>query len=492
MSSRSTLRAALEAIHAARASADTVALTTPKILRQLLGRDHGLSWTPSEWNAERSTVLHVWNQILEDNREELATSSPQVEPAVAGPIKNPAASSTSRTLKKKRKSDANANEIVLSSDHDVEHAHKVAEDESEEGEETVDVKPRKTKYDRIAAKNLGNFLDMALGSVMGDLLGGGGNDDGSVDDDDDGGQAGELTIDDSSSVNCETPPPVAPKPQPKPRSRPTDGSKAKKPRNSASTASTTKTTTTSTAAKKGQAKAKGKEKESYKSTEFVHDSDDSSNEVVAAATVATGASEGKGRKRRSVVVDSEQEDSDGEPLTGKGKGKAKDRGGKGSEVKKVRTRKEPARKDGDADKGTEAEEERIKKLKNLLKLAGTPRPFTAQTGAERTLPVQTRLSVLSTLLDELGLKALQGTSTKASGLRTGKIRKRPGDNNDDDDDDDDEDDQDTEHKTTKRKGGSIVSPGGGGHGVGMGTSQRKKLEARKRFASFLGDQSDSD
>jgi len=46
-------------------------------------------------------------------------------------------------------------------------------------------------------------------------------------------------------------------------------------------------------------------------------------------------------------------------------------------------------------------------------LAGTLRPFTAQSGAERTLSVSTRFGILSNLLNELGLKVTgNGSSGK--------------------------------------------------------------------------------
>lgn len=47
--------------------------------------------------------------------------------------------------------------------------------------------------------------------------------------------------------------------------------------------------------------------------------------------------------------------------------------------------------------------ERLLPLQSLLTAAAAPRPFTASTGAERTLPVERRTEILETLLASLGL-----------------------------------------------------------------------------------------
>lgn len=187
-----------------------------------------------------------------------------------------------------------------------------------------------------------------------------------------------------------------------------------------------------------------KSKPTFKSKEFISDSDDSSNETapqIASTSKSTSTSmsanaQAVPKKRKSTVV-SESEDSDevGGKVMAKGKGKGKEK--KSKEVKEKKPRKAPAAKPGDAAKGSDLEENRIKKLKvstfylphssfpypvtntdpllttslpqTLLAAAGLTRPFTPSTGAERTLSPSARLALLAGLLNELGLKTSAST-----------------------------------------------------------------------------------
>lgn len=150
----------------------------------------------------------------------------------------------------------------------------------------------------------------------------------------------------------------------------------------------------------------------FKSAEYIADSDDSSHDVEP-----RGSGEGT------------DEDGGGKKTKAKAKGK-----GKGKEGGKAKERKGPEPKEGDAPKGDEAEEDRIKRLKvqtlsrahvtctppltacaplpfpaqELLSAAAGPRAFTAATGAERTLSVERRTEVLEGLLKGLGLPVKNG------------------------------------------------------------------------------------
>ncbi|GAA5992575.1 hypothetical protein JCM5350_005922 [Sporobolomyces pararoseus] len=523
--SKTSIRSALSQIYQQRSnsSPSLVPLTTPKILRKTLKDSFDIEWNEQEWKRDggkREQVLKVWNEIQEEN------SLGAVEASNEPQSKSASSNSKSKGGKGKVKQVKQVVQEVMVLSSSQPHLSEESEQEDEE-ELVIPKKKRKTtsenekgkkrekksKYDRLAEKNLGNFMGMALGGMMTDLLGGAEDhveeeEEGEGFDQDDIEQAQSET---SEMILSDTPPPPV-------------ASTSKKQHNGSKKKSTTATTK-----QPRISKGKGKKKEPntiFKSTEFVQDSDDSSNELPVKPTTTTKDTKGRGKgKGKAVVVDSEDEEeeesssssSSVQPLKKKKKSTE-------STVKKEKKKKskEPVKKkEGDAEKGTDEQEERIKKLKNLLKLAGTPRAFTPKTGPERTLSITRRFEILSSLLNDLGLKvtrdgssgklpsetrakeigkrreiekdseALQGTSMKHLGLRTGKKRQnRPNDSEDDEQSSssstkDDSDDVDKGTMKGKKKRKST----GGPREI---TPKRKKLEERKKFASFLGDQGDSD
>ncbi|KWU43507.1 hypothetical protein RHOSPDRAFT_34966 [Rhodotorula sp. JG-1b] len=215
-----------------------------------------------------------------------------------------------------------------------------------------------------------------------------------------------------------------------------------------------------------------------------------------------GTKKGAKGKVKVVGTDEEEEEEEGGTTTSgrKGKGTSSSKEQKKEDGKKQKVeRKAPAPKPGDAPKGTDAEEARIKKLKELVTAAGTSRPFTASTGAERTLIVSQRIEILEGLLEKLGLlevnkrdkklpslsrarevgekRALEkemqelGGTAHHTGLRTGKELHAVDDSSDD--------------------GGG----GGGEKQASLSVSANKKkqvLAERKKLGAFLGAQSDDD
>lgn len=176
----------------------------------------------------------------------------------------------------------------------------------------------------------------------------------------------------------------------------------------------TKASTSKSKSKKASATA-------YKSAETINDLDDSSNEVARSSDSAPKSKKAAGKRKAKSSTD-EKEGT---------KKKRKSDGGKA-----------PKRKEGDAPLGTDEEEARIKKLKvsrqslvlrglsqratdlaraelqGLLKAAGVERPFTAATGAERTLSIADRLSHLEGKLDELGLKTGKGVKGSLPSMKS--------------------------------------------------------------------------
>ncbi|GAA5883912.1 hypothetical protein JCM16303_004694 [Sporobolomyces ruberrimus] len=522
--SSNRVHSALLSIYNSRSTSPTLlSSTTPKILRKSLEKDHGIKYTGEEWSPSikdeeegeqgmREVVLRVWIGILEENRSIEISSSPAI--IVSGPSSKPfvppkPTTTSTSSLKSSKKPVAKKEEknttkqgeteIILSSssDHEVQEPEKPTKKKRRTSSTTSTsslltstLKPLKTrkKPQQIESEEEGSANEVSADELV-------------LED-----SSSSLNADSSSSLNADTPPPL-PIAAPKPKV-------LKKPRTSTTSTSSTKVT-------KGKGKGRAKEAE-FKSTEFVQDSDDSSNSVVGDKSEErpTAVKEMKKvRKRKSQVVDSDSEDGGNEKESGKskGKGKAKEvvkKSGANEKETKKKTKKEPVRKEGDAEKGTEQEEERIKKLKNLLKLAGTPRPFTVSTGSERTLSITQRTKILETLLSDLGLfkKGVSGrlpSESKAKevgtrreleketeelqdstigketgrGLRTGKIRRVSHSSSDTSSDDEQADD------TEKKEKGKAQKKGGGGS---TGTPQRKKMEERKKFASFLGDQEGSE
>ncbi|GAA5964953.1 hypothetical protein JCM8115_007093 [Rhodotorula mucilaginosa] len=219
---------------------------------------------------------------------------------------------------------------------------------------------------------------------------------------------------------------------------------------------------------------------------------------------------GKG-KAKAAGTDEEEEEEEEEGGTttsrrkGKGKGTALKENKKEGKKKKAERKAPAPLKPGDAPKGTDAEEDRIKKLKELAAAAGTSRPFTASTGAERTLTVSRRIEILEGVLEKLGLMAVNkgdgdrrmpslskakqvgekralekemqelGGTAHHTGLRTGKELHAVSDSSSDDED-----------------GGA---GGGDEKQAGLSASAKKKkqvLAERKKFEAFLGAQSDED
>ncbi|TNY23047.1 hypothetical protein DMC30DRAFT_414514 [Rhodotorula diobovata] len=200
----------------------------------------------------------------------------------------------------------------------------------------------------------------------------------------------------------------------------------------------------------------------FKSAEYIADSDDSSHDVEP-----RGSGEGT------------DEDGGGKKTKAKAKGK-----GKGKEGGKAKERKGPEPKEGDAPKGDEAEEDRIKRLKELLSAAAGPRAFTAATGAERTLSVERRTEVLEGLLKGLGLPVKNGKlPSMAKAREVGEKRNLAKEM----------EDLSGNPSTSGLRDGKHVhrgaSVGGSDASGGSRDPSVSVVQERKKFAAFLGDQS---
>ncbi|GAA5838748.1 hypothetical protein JCM9279_003848 [Rhodotorula babjevae] len=413
----------------------------PKDLRRLLRDDEGFECTDAEWSGGlKQTAVAQWMQLQNARSDNEADSPPPAK-------------------KVKRAKDE---QLVLS-------------------DEDEDERAPKDKYDRAAERNFGIFM---TSGVLGEALGAG------------AGALGEIDLrdddhDDSPSEGSLSPS-ASPEPHKKRRRKPSaasidedveadspsaSGSASRSPAPSTAKGKGKKRDSTTSSSSKAKQQGGGKTprtrepKGGFKSAEFIADSDDSSHELPPRGS-GDEAGEGEGKKGKGKArVKSASE--------GKGKGKKKER-------------KVPEPKEGDAPRGTDDEENRIKKLKDLLAAASGPRAFTAATGAERTLSVERRTEVLEGHLKALGL-ALKGgklpSLTKAkevgekrllakeaqelagnpskTGLRDGK--RVHADSTDDDD--------------------SHVGPSRSKPVVGEKARKREVVEQRKAFASFLGDQS---
>ncbi|GAA5822845.1 hypothetical protein JCM3770_003196 [Rhodotorula araucariae] len=328
--------------------------------------------------------------------------------------------------------------------------------EDDDDPQAEDVPPKsKSKYDRASEKNLNTFM----GAIVGDLGGGS-----PVDDDKPKAQAKKRT----STAFSPTPGGSSP-------AASGSGSGSGSPAPEQNQKKGAKRASDVGRAKKASVRPP---KGGFKSAEYIADSDDSSAGVAPAEGhgdegegVGAGAraKKGMGKKRKDGDADA------------KGEGKGKER---------RPMRKAPEPKPGDAPKGTEEQEERIVKLKELLSVASGRRAFTAATGAERTLSVSRRTEILEGLLKDLGLPVKNGKlpsmgSAKAvgekralakemqdlsgnplqSGLRDGK---RP-------------------------RGDTSESDAGDGADEralpSVAARKRQVVEQRKSFGAFLGDQS---
>ncbi|GAA5934514.1 uncharacterized protein JCM15063_004598 [Sporobolomyces koalae] len=249
-----TLRCALAEIFATRSETATLlASTTPNILRQSLAVRHpDYQWSNQEWASAKGEVLLVWGEILEERANELPSSSqPQI-------IEEPEYLRTAPKQRKARSTDA----VVLSSS---------SASEGEDNKLRPDRKRRKTLPDSAVAttdhkrrtpKNLGQkvrALDTQASAAAASL---------------ESPAQGVLIIETDEDE------PVRSKGDNKSK-RPLRKSKkkatlvqkpTKKPAES-------KAKRTAAAARPSKAQAKAKAKETiYKSSEFVHESDDSSYE----------------------------------------------------------------------------------------------------------------------------------------------------------------------------------------------------------------------
>ncbi|KAK4051021.1 hypothetical protein OIV83_003150 [Microbotryomycetes sp. JL201] len=257
---------------------------------------------------------------------------------------------------------------------------------------------RKTKYERVAERNtiMGAFLEDLTSGVPS-----GNDDDGDEDDEDSLSQAGS-DISRTSSVSA--------KKSSKGKGKRTESQSTNKP-------------------SKKRARASAGE---FK-PETISDSDD---ERPSASTSKA--------KKKTKQEDNDVIDKDDEAISKKTKA-----------LKAKATSKErapPKLKEGDAPRGTDEQEERVKKLKALVVATGVERAFTASTGAERRLTIEERLERLETLLAdakvfkrgsgklpsleacrkvgqqralEKEMRELQGTP-ETSGLRDGKRRSDDG------------------------------------------------------------------
>lgn len=253
-----------------------------------------------------------------------------------------------------------------------------ADEEEEESESEEEEKPQ-TKYDRMAVKNYRTFMAATVGDLIGDLAG-------------QEGAHSETEASGSGSAVAEN------DDEPDDES---DASTSSSPPKKKTRKSSSKEVVPGEVWKKRGQGSKSKRASSsgaFKSSVQVDDSDDSSHEQPSAFRADT---------------------TNDDPLDGRKKGKAKLTTASKSKGKrqKAAERKPPKSKEGDAPAGSQAEEDRVRKLKDLLKAAGVARPFTATTGAERTLPIKERLVILEDKLNELGLKCGSGVGTSMPSLK---------------------------------------------------------------------------
>ncbi|KAK4051701.1 hypothetical protein OIO90_004651 [Microbotryomycetes sp. JL221] len=249
---------------------------------------------------------------------------------------------------------------------------------------------RKTKYEIMAAKNVATVMGAFLEDLTGNLLSAG-----SGDDDD---QENEVEIESASEAarsGDSASRPVSPDVNDAPRK-----AKSKKPQPKRESSTKDK--------EPKRRKSNSKQLSDFKSAEMIIDSDDEGN---SGAHPQAGPSNAKKRKQAR-TSDEHADDTDDSEVkilkpkakrskkvpkdNGKDRGRAKDR--------KTKTEKAPPRmKEGDAPRGTDAEEERVQKLKTLVAAAGVTRAFNNSTGAERKLTIERRLDHLESLLVEAGV-----------------------------------------------------------------------------------------
>ncbi|BGP26110.1 hypothetical protein Rt10032_c10g4150 [Rhodotorula toruloides] len=439
-------------------AAGTASKLTARDLRRLLAVT-GWTCSDEEWKKGglREEAKEVWGKLVADNGEKDASSP------------SPA--------KKRKTSTAKVEE-----DEDEVHEKKGARKKTE----------GRCKYERAADKNFETFAAAMVDEVVEGLAGGAAAvaaalGPASFDDSDDE----EEEEDYAGSLSGSSP---ASPPKKRKKASASVGESASDENDDSGSA------TSSGAAKKDKGKTKigtngkGKGKVAlaqkggrkgkappggFKSAELIAESDDSSNELPPSKAIdysddEVGSSKRKGKKRADSV--------------GSGASKSK-----AEANKPKKERKPPAPKPGDAAKGTEEEEERIKKLKALLTAASGPRAFSASTGAERTLVAARRIEILEDHLAKLGLAVKNGKlPTMAKAKEIGEQRQLD--------------------KEMAELGGNPLHAGlrdgkqitadsdddiasGPSKKKAVSSSSRKKnvVVERKNFAAFLGDQSsDSD
>ncbi|SDA01494.1 BZ3500_MvSof-1268-A1-R1_Chr10-1g02722 [Microbotryum saponariae] len=431
----------LEQVHTTSHRNGTLETMTIKMIRQRLDEDHGWTCEDEEWKELKGDIKQWWAQ------QDVPTTSP-----ASSPVKKSVGKKGTTTKAKAKTSD-------------------VEEHEQEVKPPTKKSKPKaSTKYDRAANKNLNTFVGAVFGGsgALGDMD----DEDDEVDEDEndmddfiepeegrlgrpDNGGSGSDDDDDNTASETSTPPAQSKSGKPAVREANSEVQSKK----------ASKKSSTST---------------SFKSAETIDDSDDSSaTPRKQRRAVASDAEDGEEKPRKKKKRASE--DSSSKNKTGSAKEKGM--------TSKKSSASGPAPKEGDAEKGTDEEEARIKKLKGLVAASGTTRPFNASTGAERTLSVKARTDLLEGLLREAGLKCGSGLrgmlpslahakkvgekrelmremeelsgAPILTGLRTGKkLPTRAAD----DDDDDTRSGSDTEGE------GKVVAP-------------------KRKFGAFLGDQS---
>ncbi|GAA5919115.1 hypothetical protein JCM1841_005632 [Sporobolomyces salmonicolor] len=455
-------------------------------IRTELDLNHGWSCDDNEWKRVNKQVKREWEKLIEE----------QANADTIEPTQEEEDEEDQPSPRKKQK----RTESESRSDND-------SDDESDEEEApTPPRSPRpkriiKSKYDRAAHKNLGAFMGAVGNSLLAALTGG---DDYRTDSDDDDFPGSLLDSDedsDASSASSDDEP-ASKRRKKNSASAPASAEDAEEEGSDSAASSTSKSKALLskskmkskpklTDASKVKGRGRARAKSEFKSAEYIKDSDDSSPEVPSRPLSASDVDdddedEGKEKREKRKA-----------PSSAKGKGKVND---KEKKERKPRAKKAPVKKEGDADKGTEAEEERIKQMKSLLREAGTTRAFTAATGAERTLSVARRNEHLERLLDGLGLKVERGGklpsvararevgrerelekeresltgATHHTGLRDGKSF-LPSSTSASSDDDKKRQDQSAKKKNIS----GLPSP-------------KKKAAERKAFSAFLGEQSDSE
>ncbi|KDE05473.1 hypothetical protein MVLG_04163 [Microbotryum lychnidis-dioicae p1A1 Lamole] len=349
----------LERVHATSYRNGALETMTIKKIRQRLDEDHGWTCEDEEWKELKGDIKEWWAQ------QDVPTTSP-----ASSPVK-----------KSMRKKGTTAKAKVNTSDDE--------EDEQEVEPPTKKSKTRaSTKYDRAANKNLNTFVGAVFGAKV--ALGDTDDEDDEVDEDEDDmddfiepeeGLLGRPDIGGSGSDDDDN----------------TASESSTRPAQSKSGKSASRKANSEVQSKK--ASKKSSTSTSFKSAEMIDDSDDSSAPPrKQRRAVASDAEDGEEKPRKKKKRASEK-------LSSKSKtGSAKE---KGMTLKKSLV-SGPAPKEGDAEKGTDEEEARIKKLKGLVAASGTARPFNASTGAERTLSVKARMYLLEGLLREAGLKCGSG------------------------------------------------------------------------------------